>query len=175
MRAPVAKAPSLRNLNGMRRAFLALTVAIALSGPAAAKDSLGVYSKWAAFRDADTPRCYAIAKPRGNRPESYASIANWPRQGVRGQVYLRLSRKAQSDRGATLRIGDRAFALAVDGRNAWAQDKAMDAAIVAALRSATSMRVSARTAAGRRFTDRYDLAGAATAIDAAVVGCASLS
>lgn len=48
----------------------------------------------------------------------------------------------------------------------------MDAAVVAALRSATRMSITARDESGRRFTDRYDLAGAATAIDAAVVGCA---
>ncbi|MEM7666653.1 MAG: invasion associated locus B family protein [Pseudomonadota bacterium] len=147
----------------------------ALALPISAKDSLGVYSNWAAFRDADTPRCYAIAKPRGNRPESYASVATWPRQGVRGQVYFRLSRAARSDRGATLRIGERTFALVVDGSSAWAQDKSMDAAIVAALRSATTMRVTGSSSSGRRFTDRYDLAGAATAIDAATVACASLS
>ena len=50
----------------------------------------------------------------------------------------------------------------------------MDAAIVAAMRSAGAMSVSARDAAGRRFTDRYSLAGAATAMDAATVGCARI-
>ncbi|MEM9500408.1 MAG: invasion associated locus B family protein [Pseudomonadota bacterium] len=158
----------------MRKSAFILPI-VALAVPTTAKDSLGVYSGWAAFRDADAQRCYAIAKPRGNRPESYASVATWPRQGVRGQVYMRLSRAAQSNRGATLRIGDRTFALAVNGHDAWAQDKRMDAAIVAALRSATTMRVTGRTSSGRRFTDRYDLAGAATAMDAAVVGCANLS
>jgi hypothetical protein len=48
----------------------------------------------------------------------------------------------------------------------------MDAAIVAAVRSAATMSVSARDAVGKRFTDRYSLAGAATAMDAATVGCA---
>ena len=72
-----------------------------------------------------------------------------------------------------LTIGSERFTLAASGRNAWAQDARMDASIVAALRSAIRMSVSARDEQGRRFTDRYDLAGVATAIDAAVVGCAS--
>lgn len=148
-------------------------MATALALPASAKDSLGVYSNWAAFRDAEQPRCYAIAKPRGNRPSSHASIANWPRQGLRNQVHFRLSRVV-GDKGATLRIGERKFVLPTLGRDAWAQDIRMDAAIVAALRSATRMSVTGRDSSGRRFTDRYDLAGAATAIDAAVVGCAEL-
>ncbi|QUL38446.1 invasion associated locus B family protein [Erythrobacter sp. JK5] len=146
--------------------------ALALSDPAAARDSLGVYSSWAAFRDADQPRCYAIAKPR-NGKGSFASIATWPKQRLRNQVHLRLSRTV-GDTGATLRIGDRRFALPTRGRDAWAQDSRMDAAIVAALRSATAMSVTGRDTSGRRFTDRYALAGAATAIDAAVVGCANL-
>jgi hypothetical protein len=50
----------------------------------------------------------------------------------------------------------------------------MDAAILAAMRSAPQMTVSARDSRGRRFSDRYILEGAATALDAATVGCARL-
>ena len=50
----------------------------------------------------------------------------------------------------------------------------MDAAIVAAMRSAGSMSISASDSAGHRFTDRYSLEGAATAMDAATVGCARI-
>lgn len=155
----------------LRPAIFLAFVALAL--PASAKDSLGVYSSWAAFRDSEQPRCYAIAKPRGNRPQSFASVGTWPRRGLRNQVHLRLSRVV-GDKGATLRIGDRRFVLPSLGRDAWAQDSRMDAAIVAALRSATRMSITGRDTNGRRFTDRYDLAGAATAVDAAVVGCANL-
>ncbi len=50
----------------------------------------------------------------------------------------------------------------------------MDAAIVAAMRSAGGMTVTARARDGRGFSDSYSLAGAATAMDAATVGCAKL-
>ena len=50
----------------------------------------------------------------------------------------------------------------------------MDAAIIAAMRSADSMSVRAIDRSGRRFTDRYSLEGAATAMDAATVGCARI-
>ena len=49
----------------------------------------------------------------------------------------------------------------------------MDAAIVAAMRSASRMTVASRGSNGARFSDRYSLSGAATAMDAAVVGCAT--
>ena len=144
-----------------------------LPAPAAAKDSLGVYGDWAAFRDADPARCYAIAQPqRGSDSASFASIANWPDQGIRTQLHIRLSRGVADDARVTLTIGTQRFELTAKGRDAWAHDTQMDAAVIAALRSATRMSVSARAANGARFTDRYALSGVATAIDAALVGCA---
>ncbi len=157
----------------MIRIALTLSAIALMTGPLSAKDSLGVYSNWAAFRDDSPARCYAIAKPRGvSDSNPFASVSNWPGANIRGQLHIRLSRSVTEATEVTLRIGERRFELAANGRNAWGRDVAMDAGVVAALRSATRMSVSARDAQGRRFTDRYDLAGVATAIDAATVGCA---
>jgi hypothetical protein len=93
---------------------------------------------------------------------------------VRGQVHFRLSREVRSSAPVALRVGDRSFQLTGAGADAWAEGPAMDSAIVAAMRSASQMRLTARDLQGRRFTDRYGLAGAATAMDAATVGCARL-
>jgi len=156
----------------LRIALPVLAIAL-LTSPLSARDSLGVYSNWGAFRDDSPLRCYAIAKPSGNSEASaFASIANWPSRNVRGQVHIRLSRSAGEDTRVSLSVSGQSFTLSANGRNAWAQNAQEDAAIIAALRSASTMRVSARDAQGRRFADRYDLSGAATAIDAAAVGCA---
>ncbi|MCL9999994.1 MAG: hypothetical protein NBV68_11480 [Erythrobacter sp.] len=148
-------------------ALLALT-----ASPLAARESLGVYESWAAFKDASPARCYAIAKAQAKTAApAYATVSLWPDRGVRGSVHLVLSREVADTgaKGARLRlaVGDKRFDLVAKGRNAWAADARGDAAIVAAMRSGTRMSVS-----GRGFTDRYTLAGAATAIDAATVGCA---
>lgn len=146
-----------------------------LATPAAARDSLGVFGAWGAFRDPSVPRCYAIAMPRASRGQRdyqpFASIGTWPRRSVRGQVHVRLSRKLAGGAQPTLTIGGRRFTLSGGGGDAWALDKAMDAGIVAAMRSAGSMIVSARDNRGRRFSDSYTLDGAATALDAATLGC----
>src|SRR5690606_31892166 len=91
---------------------------------------------------------------------------------VRGQVHVRLSRSAAPSAAISLNIGGERFTLSGSGADAWAQDRRMDAAIVSAVRSAGAMSVSARDCAGIRCTDRYSLDGAATAMDAATVGCA---
>lgn len=155
-------------------AFLALLAAAA--SPALAKDSLGIFDSWGAFRDAEPLRCYAIAKAEPSRAardyEPYAAIGTWPRRSVRGQVHFRLSRELHREGRIRLAINDRTFELAGGGGDAWAKDRTMDAAIVAAMRSGSRMSISATDRRGRRFTDRYDLSGAATAMDAATIGCA---
>ncbi|MCB2088742.1 MAG: hypothetical protein R3E18_01965 [Sphingomonadaceae bacterium] len=155
---------------------LAPLLALALAAPLAAKDSLGMFDSWGAFRDSNVPRCYAIAKPEPSKLardyEPYVAIGTWPKRGLRGQVHFRLSRKMAANALITLVVGDRRFELTGGGGDAWAQDKAMDAAIVAAMRSAGSMVIGASDASGKRFSNTYDLAGAATAMDAATVGCA---
>ena len=155
---------------------LIAVAALTLAAPLAAKDSLGVFSDWGAFRDPSLPRCYAIAMPedsRGRRDfEPFATIGTWPRQNIRGQVHFRLSRQLAQRPRITLSIGAKSFQLTGGGGDAWARDRTMDAAIVAAMRSADRMVVRATDTRGRRFSNTYSLAGAATAMDAATLACA---
>ena len=147
----------------------------ALAAPLAAKDSLGVYARWASFRDAQTPRCYAISAPQTEEATSgYASVGTWPAHKVTGQVHFKLSQVPAQNATVRLSVGRERFDLSVQGRDAWAKDKAMDAAVIAAMRAAQMMSVRSRDASGKVFTDRYPLEGAATAMDAALLGCAKL-
>ncbi len=157
----------------MKRLALALAL---LAGPAAARDALGVYQGWGAFRDATPRRCFAIAEPirKGSaswRP--FASVAHWPLQRVRGQIHVRMSRAVQSDTVVLLNIDSRRFPMVAGGADAWAPDPRADAAIVAAMRSGQRMSISATSQVSGRFVDTYMLKGAATAIDAAALGCAT--
>ncbi|MFN3862944.1 MAG: hypothetical protein ACK4RT_01560 [Erythrobacter sp.] len=155
---------------------LAVGALLLLAMPLTARESLGVYDSWAAFRDAKPARCYAIAKAQGSPPApAYATVSNWPDKKVRGALHIVLSREAADQRSVRLRVGKMQFTLLAKGRNAWASDARQDAAIVAAMRSAKGMSVSATGTRGGSFTDHYTLAGAATAIDAATVGCARRS
>ena len=159
--------------------FAAALSLIAGSQPALAKDSLGVYSNWAVFRDASVPRCYTIAKAEDPRRASeqqrdytpYLTVASWPLRDIRNQLHIRMSRKLAPSKNLKLVVGSRSFTLTGGGGDAWAKDKAMDAAIVAAMRSASTLLVRGTDASGKRFTDRYQLNDVATAIDAAMLGC----
>lgn len=158
----------------MRHAAGGLALALTLlAAPLAARDSLGVFGDWGAFRDPALPRCYAIALPRrGGAAASFAAIGFWPDGSARGQVNLRFSGPLDTRRAVVLMVGDTRFILAARGANAWAQTPQMDAAIVAAMRDAAHMGVGATGARGQRLTAGWALGGAATAIDAAALGCA---
>ncbi len=156
-------------MRSWRRMIMACAV---LAGtPVCARDSLGVYNGWGAFRDKQPHRCYAIATPDkhagGNgRWKPFASVATWPdvnagAGGVRGQVHIRLSNTNSGP--LELKIDDAHFTMVSAGADAWAPNAATDAAIVTAIRSGRAMSV------GR---NDYTLRGAASAIDAAALGCA---
>lgn len=158
------------------RALLLLFLLMAT--PVAAKDALGIFNGWGAFRDPEVPRCYAIAESEDitgkAERKSFATVGFWPDRKIRRQFHVRLSRDRSSNSRVIVSIGSRRFRLTANRSNGWSQDKRMDAAIVAALRSATSMTVESVGRDGKPIVDAYLLRGAATAIDAASLGCSRL-
>ena len=154
----------------------ALVIALAsLPSPGTARDSLGVYDGWGAFRDASPLHCYAIAEPEGRsqakwRP--FASVSWWPAQAARGQVHIRLSRQIRSGASVMLVAGGRKWRLKAGQYDAWSPSARHDAFILTRLRSAPSFSVSSVAATGGGFADTYLLKGAASAFDAAALGCA---
>jgi hypothetical protein len=157
---------------------LILAACLVVASPALGRDSLGLYATWGAFRDPVAPRCYAIAmadpsaQQRDYQP--FAAVGTWPRRGVRNQIHFRLSRRLAAGTQIVLKLGDRRFALTGGGGDAWAANNQDNAAIIAAMRSAPRMQVSARDARGRSFANLWALAGAASAMDAAAIGCARI-
>lgn len=140
---------------------------------AAAAELLAVRGDWGAFRNQQPRSCYAIAAPvrAGGRERGFVAIGSWPGQGLRGQLHIRLSAPRAPGARVTLSIGARRFDLIAGPRDAWAPDGRTDLAIITAMRAGRSLSVEALGAGGRPFADVYALAGAATAIDAAAVGC----
>lgn len=163
----------------MKKQYILLGLAVSMiSIPAIAKDSLGIFNSWGAFRDPEIPRCYAIAESeeitgKAER-KSFVTIGFWPRRTIRRQFHIRLSRDRSTNSRVMVSIAGRRFQLTANRVDGWSQDKRMDAAILAAIRSATSMTVESVGRDGKPIVDAYRLRGAATAIDAASLGCSRL-
>lgn len=159
-----------------RRILAAIMAALLASSPVSARDPLGVFGRWGAFRDAAPRRCFAIVEPDPRRTKGawrpFISVANWPGQQVRNQLHIRLRKDRKPGTPVTLAIGPQKFPLVAGTADAWAPDPRADAAIVRAMRSGEWILVTARAEKGGSFVDSYPLRGAATAIDAATVACA---
>ena len=162
----------------MKRPALALglVACIAIATPAAARDSLGIFANWGAFRDASVPRCYAIALADNSHGEAYytpyADIGTWPGRSIRGAFHVRLPRKVDPGQKIMLTVGGQHWQLAAGGADAWSMDAHADTAIIAAMRSASTMSLAAHDNEGKVMAISWKLDGAATAMDAATLGCA---
>ena len=159
-----------------RAAYLiaALTALGSSTAPAAAAEILFAQGQWAAVGYGT--QCEAVARPllpsAGRQPESRAGFSFSPDGSRVGEFHARLSRVPRPGSSVMLTIGGRPFLLVARGDWAWSRGPAQDLAIIAAARGAKSMRIESRDGSGRRFADRYLLAGAPTAIDAAAAACA---
>lgn len=145
-----------------------------ISGGAAARDALGMFNTWAAFRDDKPRRCFAIAAPvarSAGKWRPFATVSHWPEKRIRGQFHARLSRERRDGAPVLLTFGEATHRLTSGRYDAWAASPREDAAILARMRAARTMRISSTDQQGRPFSDSYMLKGAATAIDAAALGC----
>lgn len=128
---------------------------------------------WAAF--AAPGQCVAVARselvaPAG-RVQPAVTVA-FDRAGRRrGEVAFRLGRPIRPGSQPLLTVGDQPFLLTAAGDRAWSRDPAQDGAILAALRAAPAMRLSYRALGGSGYSERFLLAGAPTAVDAAAAAC----
>lgn len=159
----------------MLKLFAFTVLAIGTVSADAAQRVLLARGHWAALQSSDSRHCQAAARslrdaPKGAR-QAHVAFTFDAGRGRRGQLYVRLSRVARTGSSVMLSIGNQPFQLVARGPEAWSSGPAQEAAIIAAARVATGMRVEARDPGGRRFADRYLLAGAPSAIDAAAAGC----
>jgi hypothetical protein len=156
---------------------LLLLSALLLAGTASARDSLGVFDNWGAFRDSAVPRCYAIAmaeKVRGREQafQPYFTVGYWPKRGIRGAVHVRLARRLAPGSSVNVSFPEANFTLQAGQADAWPADQRANAGIIAQLRSASRVVVIGQGVDGRKFRDSYKLTGAPSAMDAAALGCA---
>lgn len=147
----------------------------AMAGPAGARGSV-IYAggSWAAIDRGNV--CEAQSRSQRIAPKGKVqAVAGFSFTADRrrwGEFHARLSRLPRPGSSVLLTVGDVPFLLVARDDWAWSRGPAQEQAIIAAARSADSMRIEGRDLGGGRFVDPYALAGAPTAIDAAAARCA---
>jgi hypothetical protein len=158
----------------VKLAAVAALLALGAAGEVAAQRLLHAGAWWAALeRPGGT--CEAIARSELSAPrgvtQARAAFA-FTRDGRRrGELHLIFGRPVRPGGAAVLTVGAESFLLVTRGTSAWSRGPRQEAAIIAAVRRSAEMRVRAQGQGGR-ISDRYLLAGAPTAIDAAAIACA---
>lgn len=156
--------------------IFAVFLLLATAPLVAAPQIIAADGQWATLKQGQT--CEAAARSLGvvhkDRRPARASLsfdAGGPRNG---QLTARLSRRARDGATVMLHVGDQQFLLMGQHDLAWSRGPKQEQAIIAAMRTSGGMRVEARSPGGGRIVDRYSLAGAPLAIDAAAACAAAL-
>jgi hypothetical protein len=127
-----------------------LLIGLALAAAPAARESIGQFGRWGAFRDHAPRRCWAVAMPRGRAPGRLIATAD-------GRIEIEphpASLTARID-GVPVTVATR-----LSGRDA--------RRLIGAMRTGEALRLTIRGRGGRLD---YPLAGFASAFDAARVAC----
>jgi len=152
-----------------------ISILALLASPAEARGTV-IYAggAWAAIDRGDV--CEALSRSQKIAPkDKVQAIAGFTFAADHrrwGEFHVRLSRMPRSDSSVMLQVGNQPFLLVARSGWAWSRGPLQAQAIIDAARTATTMSVSSRDAAGVRFSDPYLLDGAPTAIDAAAARCA---
>src|SRR5215208_735137 len=130
----------------------ALLVAVAAHPLLAAGKVLIASGSWAAIDRGDS--CVAAGRSARlaakGRVQAVAGFTFTPDRRRWGEFHAHLSRVPRTGSSAILTIGNQPFLLTASGDWAWSRGPAQEQAIIAAVRSASGMRVEARDTGGRR-------------------------
>lgn len=157
------------------RSIGAALLCVLAAWPAGAQNvrTIAAAGRWAALKGPVQCEAASLAQLPASRTRAQGRAGlSFDGQRRHGQLAVLLSRPARPGSSVMLTIGETPFLLVARGPMAWSRGPAQEAAIIAAMRGTSGMRIEARSARGARFIDRYLLDGAPTAIDAAAA-CAA--
>jgi len=159
------------------RLLLTITGAAGLmfAGPASSAGTiLFAGGSWAAIDRGNA--CVALTRAlriaAKGKVQASAGFSFSPDRRRWGEFHARLSHMPRAGSTVILTVGDQPFLLIAGNGWAWSRGAQQEQAIISAIRNNGGMRVEGRDVGGGRFADRYELAGAPTAIDAAAAACA---
>jgi hypothetical protein len=148
---------------------IAILLFIALPAPALAKETLGVFGDWGAFKTARG--CYAVTQSssaaQGRKSPATLGVARFAGQrGVQASMSL-----GTAARSAKLTVGGQGFSPRIEGDMAWMPDANGDAILIAAMARSSSAASTLVSARGNRLADRFSLTGFANALRAIQSAC----
>ncbi|WP_105439303.1 invasion associated locus B family protein [Neorhizobium sp. T25_13] len=155
-------------------ALAAIGPASANARPGSAPTMIKTFGAWGLYSYSTDGRkhCYALSTPQEARPanvdhgNNYILVAPDPRAGsYYPQAVMGYDILGGSE--ITVAVDGRNFSMTSKGNSAWTKNAIDDAALVAAMKSGSSMTLSAISKRGTRTNYKYALAGITAALTAA--------
>lgn len=150
-------------------AFALAAAAVAGVSPAHAQDvsKLATMVDWSLYTDAASPHlfCFITSTPKSSEPSDAKRdapriyISAWPKDGVKGELSVRLGFAAKKDAEVTAAVGTQSFRLFASGERAFVEDATAELKLLEAMRKGARLAVSATTSSGTAITDSYSLSG----------------
>lgn len=153
-------------------AILAASIPVAWTARAQEVSKLTSIMDWALYTDAKTPHlfCFITAEPKQSLPADAARdaprvyISAWPKDGVKGELSLRLGFPAKKGGEIQAAVGSSSFRLFASDERAYVQDATAELKLIEAMRKGSKLIVTATTATGTGITDTYSLSGLGQAL-----------
>lgn len=122
---------------------------------------------WALYTDDASPHlfCFITSTPKSSEPLDAKReapriyISAWPKDGVKGELSVRLGFAVKEAAEVTAAVGTQTFRLFSTGDRAYVEDATAELKLLEAMRKGARLVISATTAGGKAITDNYSLSG----------------
>ena len=158
---------------------LALSVFSAAALAASTATLVKTHKAWSvySFEGASKKVCFAASSPKTTKPKGasrssiYFYISNWPNEGVKTEISVRLGYPIKPGSSVGVRIGGKTFNLFAKDNNAFVADAIEELKLIDAMKAGSTMTISAVSSRGTKTTDGYSLSGITASLSTLVSAC----
>ena len=170
--------------SGMMRNLFQLTFAatgLAATAAAALATTIvaGTFGDWSLLINESTSSkiCFAAAEPKEklpqgtNRAMTAFYVSAWPKEGVKGEVSVKLGYPIKAQSTVAVLVGKDEFKLFSKDERAFMADPTLELKLLETMKKGASLVVKAMSERGTATTDTYSLSGFAQAVQELAKSC----
>lgn len=155
--------------------MLVLCSGLAIAAPASHAQQVSKLTSmmdWSLYTDGKSPHlfCFITSEPKSSAPAETPRepprlyISAWPKDGVKGELSVRLGFPAKNGTDLSAAVGTTVFKLFAADERAFVQDATSELKLLEAMRKGSKLTVTSTTATGTEVTDNYSLSGLGQAL-----------
>lgn len=159
----------------VKRTLVAATLmftAMSMAASAQSPTRLKQYKDWGAYTVVDPSRgkvCFIVSQPKDQEPKGvkrgpvFFFVSHRPQEKVFNEVNVQTGYPYRESSKATIQIGLDQFVLETRQEDAWTENAAIEAKLIASMRAGANMTVTGTSRRGTTTKDFYSLSGVTAA------------